>query len=107
MWAHKFVGVMFNQKVHITHTLLSVLLPLLMALWTLSRTTKVSWYQKKHSPTHLSWSSIIPYECQYISTKKLISTKKALHMWSDVTVICGYNMISVVWQCGIISEVKQ
>jgi len=23
-----------------------------MAVWTLSRTTQVSWYQKKHSPTH-------------------------------------------------------
>jgi len=26
------------------------------ALWTLFGTIQVSWYQKKHSPTHLSWS---------------------------------------------------
>jgi len=33
-----------------------------MTLWILSGTTRVSWYQKKHSPTHLTWSSIIPYQ---------------------------------------------
>jgi len=32
-----------------------------MTLWTLSGTTQMSWYQKKQSPTQLSWSSIIPY----------------------------------------------
>ena len=32
-----------------------------MALWILSRTTHVSQYQKKHSHSHLSWSSIILY----------------------------------------------
>jgi len=31
------------------------------ALWILSGTTRVSRYQKKHSSTHLSWSSITPY----------------------------------------------
>ena len=31
------------------------------ALWMLSRTTRMSQYQKKHSHSHLSWSSIIPY----------------------------------------------
>jgi len=30
------------------------------ALWILSGTTRVSRYQKKHSPTHSSWSSNIP-----------------------------------------------
>ena len=30
------------------------------ALWILSGTTQVSQYQKKHSPTHLSWSSVVP-----------------------------------------------
>jgi len=30
------------------------------ALWNLSGTTRVSRYQKKHSPLHSSWSSIIP-----------------------------------------------
>jgi len=28
-------------------------------VWTLSGTTRLSWYQKKHSLTHLSWSSLI------------------------------------------------
>jgi len=27
-----------------------------------SRTTRVSWYQKKHSPTHLCWLSTILYQ---------------------------------------------
>ena len=32
-----------------------------MALWILSGKSRVSRYQKKHSLTHLWWSSIIPY----------------------------------------------
>jgi len=39
-----------------------VLLLLQLFYCTLSRTTWVSWYQKKHSPTHLSWSSSNIYQ---------------------------------------------
>jgi len=52
-----------------------------MALWIFSRTTQVSWYQKKHSPTHTycgHQSSII---CFLHLLQSMASSLFSLHAW--------------------------
>ena len=51
-----------QYSIHVCHCCCYYYYNHFTALWTLSGTTRVSRYQKKHSPTrHLLWWSIIPY----------------------------------------------
>jgi len=60
-----------------------------MALWILSGTTRVSRYQKKHSPTHPSWSSNIP-----ICFLHLLRSM-AFSLFNPVLKLMNYNVVII------------
>jgi len=81
--SHKLDALAITSSDHTTHTHNRF-----MALWILSRTTRVSRYQKKHSPTHTYRGHQSSLICVLHLLESMASSLFNLHAWQSFSTIC-------------------